>query len=300
MWPQSSRMKLTIRLKPLRMFSICCATILLLTKMRANWPASQTRRAQGYATSPSKLWLSAATRKIQYQSPSVVFWMRRLRRFNRRFIQALLPWIEKSRPMAWCSPSQRNSPGVYQSYFQCDSSNAGRWTLRAYTKPASGTVFAPRLGIRVTISDTGVGIPLKHRSRIFEPFFTTKEEKRYGDRAVGQPRHRPKIRRHDSVSLEKISNWLCHLIRCVHTDEWNERPRCINLLRMPQVSTANKGAGPFQYFVSMMSAWGLIFGKRVLESVGHRVVTARSGEEVFGCSSRKRLISFFWITGCRA
>jgi PAS domain S-box-containing protein len=54
-------------------------------------------------------------------------------------------------------------------------------TLRVSLHQASEwTRFAPRLGIRVTISDTGVGIPLKHRSRIFEPFFTTKEEKGTG------------------------------------------------------------------------------------------------------------------------
>jgi PAS domain S-box-containing protein len=43
--------------------------------------------------------------------------------------------------------------------------------------------FAPgtgRSGIRVNITDTGVGIPMKNRRRIFEPFFTTKEDKGTG------------------------------------------------------------------------------------------------------------------------
>lgn len=41
--------------------------------------------------------------------------------------------------------------------------------------PGSG-----RSGIRVNITDTGVGIPVKNRRRIFEPFFTTKADKGTG------------------------------------------------------------------------------------------------------------------------
>jgi signal transduction histidine kinase len=37
-----------------------------------------------------------------------------------------------------------------------------------------------RPGIRATITDTGVGIPVEHRDKIFQPFFSTKEEKGTG------------------------------------------------------------------------------------------------------------------------
>jgi len=37
-----------------------------------------------------------------------------------------------------------------------------------------------RPGIRATIADTGVGIPVEHRDKIFQPFFSTKEEKGTG------------------------------------------------------------------------------------------------------------------------
>ena len=37
-----------------------------------------------------------------------------------------------------------------------------------------------RSGIRVTVTDTGLGIPVKHQHKIFEPFFTTKAEKGTG------------------------------------------------------------------------------------------------------------------------
>ena len=30
-------------------------------------------------------------------------------------------------------------------------------------------------GVRLSVADTGIGIPPEHRSHIFEPFFTTKE-----------------------------------------------------------------------------------------------------------------------------
>jgi signal transduction histidine kinase len=34
-----------------------------------------------------------------------------------------------------------------------------------------------RLGIVVSVQDTGVGIPLEDQTRIFEPFFTTKADR---------------------------------------------------------------------------------------------------------------------------
>jgi PAS domain S-box-containing protein len=37
-----------------------------------------------------------------------------------------------------------------------------------------------RPGIRVSVTDTGIGIPAKHRHKIFEPFFSTKAEKGTG------------------------------------------------------------------------------------------------------------------------
>ena len=39
---------------------------------------------------------------------------------------------------------------------------------------------AERSGIRINITDTGMGIPVKIRHRIFEPFFTTKADKGTG------------------------------------------------------------------------------------------------------------------------
>jgi PAS domain S-box-containing protein len=53
-----------------------------------------------------------------------------------------------------------------------------RVSLRRCSESAAGA--APRTGIRVSITDTGIGIPLKHRRKIFEPFFTTKAEKGTG------------------------------------------------------------------------------------------------------------------------
>ena len=53
-----------------------------------------------------------------------------------------------------------------------------RISLRRCSQSAAGA--SPRTGIRVSITDTGVGIPLKHRHNIFEPFFTTKAEKGTG------------------------------------------------------------------------------------------------------------------------
>jgi PAS domain S-box-containing protein len=53
-----------------------------------------------------------------------------------------------------------------------------RVSLRGWSESAAGA--APRTGIRVNITDTGIGIPLKNRRRIFEPFFTTKADKGTG------------------------------------------------------------------------------------------------------------------------
>jgi len=52
-----------------------------------------------------------------------------------------------------------------------------RVSLR-YTSQWNASVARP--GIRVSVTDTGVGIPTKHRHKIFEPFFTTKAEKGTG------------------------------------------------------------------------------------------------------------------------
>ncbi len=47
----------------------------------------------------------------------------------------------------------------------------GTLTVATDPDPASG----PPCRIRVTIQDTGVGIPADRLGRLFEPFFTTKE-----------------------------------------------------------------------------------------------------------------------------
>jgi signal transduction histidine kinase len=54
-------------------------------------------------------------------------------------------------------------------------------TLRVNLRRAiEWTRSSARSGIRVTIDDTGVGVPVKHRPRIFEPFFSTPDEKGTG------------------------------------------------------------------------------------------------------------------------
>jgi PAS domain S-box-containing protein len=52
-----------------------------------------------------------------------------------------------------------------------------RVALRDSSQWSAGGV---RPGIRVSVTDTGIGIPTKHRHKIFEPFFTTKAEKGTG------------------------------------------------------------------------------------------------------------------------
>jgi PAS domain S-box-containing protein len=54
-------------------------------------------------------------------------------------------------------------------------------TLRVSLRQCSEwTQGAGRSGLRINITDTGVGIPVKIRHRIFEPFFTTKADKGTG------------------------------------------------------------------------------------------------------------------------
>src|SRR5271170_1776391 len=54
-------------------------------------------------------------------------------------------------------------------------------TLRVNLRNCSEwTQGAGRSGIRISITDTGIGIPVKNRHRIFEPFFTTKADKGTG------------------------------------------------------------------------------------------------------------------------
>jgi PAS domain S-box-containing protein len=54
-------------------------------------------------------------------------------------------------------------------------------TLRVSLRHSSQwSASGARPGLRVSITDTGTGIPAKHRHQIFEPFFTTKAEKGTG------------------------------------------------------------------------------------------------------------------------
>jgi signal transduction histidine kinase len=53
--------------------------------------------------------------------------------------------------------------------------------LRVGMHDSSETIQGSRrTGVRVNISDTGVGVPEKYRDRLFEPFVTTKAEKGTG------------------------------------------------------------------------------------------------------------------------
>jgi signal transduction histidine kinase len=53
--------------------------------------------------------------------------------------------------------------------------------LRVGIRDSSETIQSSRqTGVRVNISDTGVGVPEKYRDRLFQPFVTTKAEKGTG------------------------------------------------------------------------------------------------------------------------
>jgi len=56
--------------------------------------------------------------------------------------------------------------------------NASNGNSPADHDAVSGHSAVP--GVRITIADTGVGIPAQHKTRVFEPFFTTKGEQGIG------------------------------------------------------------------------------------------------------------------------
>jgi signal transduction histidine kinase len=60
-----------------------------------------------------------------------------------------------------------------------------------------------RKGVRLTIADTGCGVPKHHRSKIFEPFFTTKPEKGTG---LGLWILQSSISKHDGVMSLRSSD----------------------------------------------------------------------------------------------
>jgi two-component system NtrC family sensor kinase len=57
---------------------------------------------------------------------------------------------------------------AYQAIEEATARSGGTGTIALETEPCPG-------GVRVSVRDTGVGIPAEHRDRIFDPFFTTKK-----------------------------------------------------------------------------------------------------------------------------
>jgi signal transduction histidine kinase len=57
---------------------------------------------------------------------------------------------------------------AYQAIEEGLGTSGGQGTITLVTERCAG-------GVRVSVRDTGIGIPPEHRSRIFDPFFTTKK-----------------------------------------------------------------------------------------------------------------------------
>jgi two-component system NtrC family sensor kinase len=57
---------------------------------------------------------------------------------------------------------------AYQAIDAAIAERGGSGTITLETSRCAG-------GVRVSVRDTGIGIPAEHRSRIFDPFFTTKK-----------------------------------------------------------------------------------------------------------------------------
>jgi PAS domain S-box-containing protein len=66
-----------------------------------------------------------------------------------------------------------------------------------------------RSGIRVSVTDTGLGIPDKHRHKIFEPFFTTKAEKGTG---LGLWVSRGIVQKLDGTIRFRCAKWQGHTL----------------------------------------------------------------------------------------
>jgi signal transduction histidine kinase len=52
----------------------------------------------------------------------------------------------------------------------------GGGLIRVRVSAATEWLETRREGVRITVADTGVGIPREFRAQLFEPFFTTKKE----------------------------------------------------------------------------------------------------------------------------
>jgi signal transduction histidine kinase len=61
---------------------------------------------------------------------------------------------------------------IANSLDACSSGAVIRIDARSATDPRT----PERIGVRITIADTGLGIPTEHLESIFEPFFTTKKD----------------------------------------------------------------------------------------------------------------------------